>query len=165
MTNNRRKRKLTSRQASIISWVITAVNFICVFVNGIILKPTGDAAVWYLGLCCVLETIFIFFVFYFLIFNVYERKIKEIEKNIEDIIIENLSNTDFRQVYFFVITEKGSHIDMMMEILKKEECKFYAKLTDNQHIYLVVKDKYDEEVYNAEIENYTYFNHHFKLNK
>ena len=38
MTNNRRKRKLTSRQASIISWVITAVNFICVFVNGIILK-------------------------------------------------------------------------------------------------------------------------------
>ena len=60
MTNNRRKRKLTSRQASIISWVITAVNFICVFVNGIILKPTGDAAVWYWGLCCVLGTIFIF---------------------------------------------------------------------------------------------------------
>ena len=70
-------------------------------------------------------------------------------------MITSLSYTDFQQVYFLV-TDVGSHINMMRQILQKEECKFYAKLIDNKNIYLVVKDKHNEEVYSAEIENYVY---------
>lgn len=54
---------------------------------------------------------------------------------------------------------------MMKKILRKEECKFYAKLTDNENIYLVVKDKHDEEVYDTKIENYDYFDSYFKFHK
>ena len=33
---------------------------------------------------------------------------------------------------------------MMRQILQKEGCKFYAKLTKNKNIYLIVKDKYND---------------------
>lgn len=44
-------------------------------------------------------------------------------------------------------------MDMIIQILEKEGCKFYAKLTENNNIHLVVKDKHNEEVYSVEIEN------------
>ena len=52
---------------------------------------------------------------------------------------------------------------MMNKILQKEECKFYAKLIENNNIYLIVKDKHNEEVFSEEIENHVYFNHNFKF--
>ena len=58
--------------------------------------------------------------------------------------------------------DDGSHIDMMNKILQKEECKFYAKLTEDNNIYLIVKDKH-EEVLSEEIQNYVYFNNKFKI--
>ena len=52
---------------------------------------------------------------------------------------------------------------MIRQILQKEGCKFYAKLTENKNIYLIVKDKHNEEVYSVEIENHVYFNSNFKF--
>ena len=54
-------------------------------------------------------------------------------------------------------------IEEYEKILQKEECKFYAKLTENNNIYLIVKEKHNEEVYSAEIENHVYFNSNFKF--
>lgn len=164
MAKMRRKKKLTSKQANRISLAICAVYFIYMLVNGIISKPTGDQAVYYWMLNCGVGNVLIFFVFYFLVFKGNDRQKEEKELELEDKTIQSLSYTDFQQVYFLV-TDEGNHINMMMQILQKEECKFYAKLTENKNIYLVVKDKHDEEVYNTKIENYVYFNHHFKFHE
>ena len=88
-----------------------------------------------------------------------ERKKQEIQNK------KNLSYTDFKQVYFFLGQTYGSHIDMMSQILQKEECKFYTKLETNNNILLLVKDKHNEEVYKKEIGNYSYFYSHFKFEK
>ena len=56
-------------------------------------------------------------------------------------------------------------MDMIMQILQKEGCKFYAKLTENNNIHLVVKDKHNENVYSVEIENLIYFNSNFKFDE
>ena len=56
-------------------------------------------------------------------------------------------------------------MDMIMQILQKEGCKFYAKITENNNIHLVVKDKHNEEVYSVEIENLIYFNSNFKFDE
>ena len=163
MADKRNKKRLNSKQANRISLIICAVYFIYVLANGMISKPVGDQAAYYWILNCIIG-IFIYLFFYFLVFKVKYREQEEKERKLEDITIPSLSYTDFHQVYFLV-TDKGSHIDMMMQILKKEECKFYAKLTDNKNIYLVVKDKHDEIVYDKEIENYVYFNDHFKFHE
>ena len=166
MTDNRRK--LSSSQVEIISLTISIVFFICMAKIGIIFIPTENTvAVLILMISCCLGTIFINFIFYSLIFKGGERKEeeeKEEKSMLENITTLKLSNTDFRQVYLGV-TDNESHINMMMEILKKEGYKLYAKFNERHHIYLVVKDKYDEEVYNAEIENHMYFNRHFKLHE
>ena len=163
MANNREKKELNSKQASKISWTISKVYFNFMIVGGVIAKPTGDqAGTWLVSL--IVGSLLIYVFFYYVIFDGIHREDEEKSKKIEDKTIQNLSYTDFREVYFLV-TDEGSHIDMMKKILRKEECKFYAKFTDNENIYLVVKDKHDEEVYNAEIENYDYFNSHFKFHK
>ena len=73
-----------------------------------------------------------------------------------------LSYTDFKQVYFLVADDRSYIINMMNKILQKEECKFYAKLTENNNIYLIVKDKHDEEVF-SEVIDYVYFNYNFEF--
>ena len=162
MANKRNKKKLNSKQANRISLVISTLYFIYILVNGIILKPTGEIAVCYWFVGCIVGTIFIYFAFYFFVFKGEEREREERTKKIEIVTAQYLSYTDFKQVYFLV-KEYGSHIDMMRQILQKEGCKFYAKLTKNKNIYLIVKDKHNEEVYSVEIENYVYFNSHFKF--
>ena len=73
-----------------------------------------------------------------------------------------LSYTDFKQVYFLGADDGSYIINMMNKILQKEECKFYAKLTENDNIYLIVKDKHDEEVF-SEVIDYVYFNYNFEF--
>lgn len=162
MANKRNKKKLDSKQANRISLLISTVYFIYVLVNGLISKPTGDQAVYYWTMVCAIGTILIYFVFYYMIFKGDDRKLEERVKEMEIVTAQYLSYTDFKQVYFLV-TDDGSHIGMMNKILQKEECKFYAKLTENNNIYLIVKDKHNEEVFSEEIANHVYFNHNFKF--
>lgn len=145
MANKRNKKKLDSKQANRISLLISTVYFIYVLVNGLISKPTGDQAVYYWTIGCAIGTIFIYVVLYAMIFKVDDRKSEERAREMEIVTAQYLSYTDFKQVYF------------------KEECKFYAKLTENDNIYLIVKDKHNEEVFSKEIENYVYFHNNFKF--
>ncbi len=160
MANERNKKELSSKQANRISLVISTIYFIYVFLNGIISKPTGNQAVYYWMIGCVVGTIFIYGVFYFFIFKGEEKAKEERTKEIEIVTSQYLSYTDFKQVYFLA---KGYGSDMIRQILQKEGCKFYAKLTENKNIYLLVKDKHNEEVYSVEIENHVYFNSNFKF--
>ena len=45
------------------------------------------------------------------------------------------------------------------------ECRFFAKLDENDEIILIAKDKEDNEIYRFEISNYSYFNARFKQKK
>ncbi len=159
MANKRNKKKLDSEQAIRIrtSWLISTVYFICVLVIGLILKP--DQAVNYWLTFGITGTLAIFNVSYFMIFN---DSIIELEDEMKIITVQHLSYTDFKQVYFLVADDGSYIINMMNKILQKEECKFYAKLTENDNIYLIVKDKHDEEVF-SEVIDYVYFNYNFEF--
>lgn len=161
MAKKRSKQNLTSKQANRISLIISVIYFIYTLVNGVISKPTGDFAVYYWTLGCIVGTVLIYFVFYFVIFKVEDKVRKERAKEIEIATIQYLSYTEFKEVYFSA-EGVGNDIDMMRKILQKEGCKFYAKLAENNNILLIVKDKHNEEVYSAEIENHVYFNSNFK---
>ena len=65
---NRNKKKINSKQANQISLIISAIYFICIFIKGLVSKPVGDFAVYYCAIGCVTGTIFVYFIFYFLIF-------------------------------------------------------------------------------------------------
>ena len=159
MANKRNKKKLDSEQAIRIrtSWLISTVYFICVLVIGLILKP--DQAVNYWLMFGITGTLVIFSVSYFMIFN---DSVIELEDEMKIITVQHLSYTDFKQVYFLVADDGSYIINIMNKILQKEECKFYAKLTENNNIYLIVKDKHDEEVF-SEVIDYVYFNYNFKF--
>lgn len=159
MANKRNKKKLDSEQAIRIrtSWLISTVYFICVLVIGLILKP--DQAVNYWLTFGITGTVAIFNVSYFMIFN---DSVIELEDEMKIITVQHLSYTDFKQVYFLVADDGSYIINMMNKILQKEECKFYAKLTENDNIYLIVKDKHDEEVF-SEVIDYVYFNYNFEF--
>ena len=132
MANNRSKRKLSSKQANIISVLISTIYFICMLVNGLISKPTEDR----------------------------QREEKEIE--LAEQTIKNLLGDDLKQVYFSA-TDEGRNLNMLKKIIQNEECKFYARIKSNKNIGLVVRDRYDEEVYKGEINDYVYFNQNFKF--
>lgn len=161
MANKRSKKNLTSKQGARISFIISAIYFICSLIYGIISKPTGDAAEFYIFITCLLG-MYILILFYYVIFKVEDKRIEEETKKIEIATMQHLSYIHFKEVYFLV-KGFGSDVDMIRQILQKEGCKFYARLTENKNIYLIVKDKHNEEVYSAEIENYAYFNLKFKL--
>ena len=157
MADKRKKSKLSSKDTLKISLSISVIYFICILVNGLISKPTGYAGVnfWIGG---IIGTILSFFATYFVIFK--GKKKKEEEKKMEFVAERHLSHTSFSEVYF-VVKGYGNYMEMIKKILKKEGCRFYAKLTDDEKICLVVKDKNNEEVYKSEIINYSYFNFHF----
>lgn len=162
MVKKRSKKNLTSKQANRISLIISAIYLILSLIRGIIENPTGDNAVYYWVIGCMVGTAFIYFIFYFVIFKGEDKVREERAKVTEGITMQYLSYTDFKEVYFLA-EGVGSDIDMMRKILQKEGCKFYAKLTENNNVFLIVKDKHNEEVYSAEIENHIYFNSNFKF--
>lgn len=152
----RNKKKLNSNQANGISIFISILYFLCMLVYGVISHPTGEDAFYYWLIGCFIGTTFIYLIFYYMIFKGDEAEDKERIKEIKNATMQCLSYTDFKQVYVIGLD------NIMNEILQKEECKFYAKLTEGNNIYLIVKDKH-EEVLSEEIQNYVYFNNKFKI--
>lgn len=158
MAKKQSKRKLTSKQATLISWLAVLIYAIITIILGIYLKPTGDKFL----LSFVGGSFFVFILFYFIILDVPAKKLDERRKEIEIKNIQRLSSTNFTQVYFYP-QDTGDTIDIMMTILKNEECNFYAKLIKNNCIHLIAKDKYNEEVFNEKIDNHLFFNCNFKI--
>lgn len=161
MAKKQSKRKLTSKQATCISWLITLILAILVIIRRISIKnPKGELV--YLLVFTLLASLYVFIMLYIVIFKVPDRISREKLKKIE---LKNsciLSSTNFTQVYFYP-QDTGGTIDIMMTILKNEECNFYAKLIKNNCIHLIAKDKYNEEVFNEKIDNHLFFNCNFKI--
>ncbi len=91
MANKRNKKKLDSEQAirTRTSLLISTVYFICVLVIGLILKP--DQAVNYWLMFGITGTLVIFSVSYFMIFNDFERVLKDEVIEMKIITAQHLS--------------------------------------------------------------------------
>lgn len=162
MANKRNKRKLTLRQAYHISWLAVLIYAILTIIRGIYLKPTGDQFVTYLFVNFGAGIFCISILFYFFILKVPDKESDERQKKAEIRNIQRLSSTVFTQVCFCP-TDTGGNMEILMTILQNEGCTFYAKITENNCIHLLVKDKHDEEVFNEKIGNHLYFALNFKF--
>lgn len=160
MANKRSKRKLTSKQATHISWLVTLIFTVFMIIKGISSKPTGDEWI-YMLVFLLLGSLYVFLIFYIIVLKVPDRISEERLKKIEIKNSRILSSTNFTQVYFYP-KDTGGTIDIVMTILKNEGCIFYAKL-DGKLIHLIAKDKYNVEVFNEKIENHLYFTCNFKI--
>lgn len=161
MANKRNKQKLTSKQATCVSWLITLILAILTIIRRISIKNPKDDLV-YLLLFTLLASLYVFIMLYIVIFKVPDKKRDERRKEIELINIQHLSSTKFTQVYFDP-EDTGCSIDIMMTILKEEGCIFYAKLIEYNWIHLIVKDKHNEEVFNVEIPDHLFFYNNFEI--
>lgn len=153
MARNNKKRQLNAKQSSKISMVISILYFICMLVNGL-LSNLEEVFIYYLFIVCITGSLFIYFVFYFLIFKGEEKE--RTEKAV--VTIQYLSYKNFKQVSL----SKNCDKYIMWQILKKEGYKFYAQLTEDNNIQILVKDKHNQEVYSTEI-NSVYFDYNFDM--
>ena len=76
-----------------------------------------------------------------------------------------LSKEDYTEVFYEASNWHTSEGEMILTILEKEEIKFFAKLTDDANILLVVRNRNDQEIYSCEISNFDYFEVHFQKEK
>lgn len=167
MAKERKKWKLTSKQATCISGLITLIIAISISIRSIpLFKSSEDDLTFYfyIGLMILIGCIVVFLLLYGYIFKVPDRISEEKLKKMELKNSHILSSTSFTQVYFYP-KDTGGTIDIMMTIIKNEGCTFYAQLTENNYIHLIVIDKHDEEVFNDKIENHLYFTSNFKIQK
>ena len=81
------------------------------------------------------------------------------EKNIA---ISFLTKEKFTELSFTPQEDDGGEYEMLLAIQKGTNCKFFAKLNEDDKIILIVKDKDNVEIYNCKISNYYYFNLRFK---
>ena len=77
--------------------------------------------------------------------------------------MEKLSKTDFKEVQFQLIATDSATM-MLLDILEKEQVKFYAKLAkDNDEIIIQCIDKHNDMVHLSKITNFSYFEKFFKV--
>ena len=57
----------------------------------------------------------------------------------------------------------SSNPKMLAKIVDNYNCKFYAKLTNDEKIELTVKDKDENIIYTEILHNFIYFENHFKI--
>lgn len=151
-----------SKRATTLAQVISIVIFICIFALCMI----------YLNSCAtyikVLISVAISICCYYFLFNfVFKVKhLKKIEKStvLKSNIMQYLSYSQFKQVYLAKEEDNANTREIMMRsIIKKEKCKFYAKLTADDSIHLLVQDRYKKTVYESKIKNPAYFTKTFIL--
>lgn len=169
MANGREKKKLTSKQARrsslLISTIISIGCIILVSTSNFGFSSSEHIIKNYLIICMIIFlTILCYFAFYFFVFKGDEIELEEDNRKIEDEIKQSLSEEDFTEVYY---TPKnwGREIEMVEQIFKEEDIKFFAKLMENNNNIIIAKDKHNEEVFKTEIANFVYFKHIFKLRK
>lgn len=69
----------------------------------------------------------------------------------------------YTQVYYRNNTDKTSEdFEMFQKIARNSECKFYAKLNEQEYIELIAKDKNEQIVYKQVIRNFVYFEEYFE---
>lgn len=165
-TKRNRKKSNLKRQMKITFFLINGIGAILLFVlyftvyyrcNGI-----DQVIFWFLGVFILPIVSLIVYAIFFANRH-YEEQFEEENKHKKAELIPYLSKNDFTEIHFDLKDYHGDAIDMVKQILQKEECKFYAKLAENDNVIIIAKDKHNEEVYKKKIENLLYIDNYFKI--
>ncbi len=159
MARKRNKKRLTAKQANRISLGIVSIYLVPTIVNGLISKPAEPFFYW--GFCVVTGSSMLYMLLALIIFDVEGRNLEE-EMEMKRTKVRKILPKDYTEVEF-IYENRGSAVKMMKEILQKEGCRYYAKLSENNTVLLSVKDKDGEEVYHTEIDNLNYFDETFRI--
>lgn len=160
-TTKRISKKLTSKQANKISLTISFVYLLLSVIHLVTSDITGDEFVFALLIGCITGALLCYIVVYFFLFNGEEIEREERYKNTQQEIMDFLTVDQFTELSF-IPKNNYSETEMISGILKKEGCRFWAKLDENTNIILIVKDKNDDIVWESNIENHEYFHSKFK---
>ena len=154
------KKQLTSKQAGIIAMVIAIV---CGMLYFWFPYSKGEG-ILISGMMALIIVTVIFLFCYEIVLKAGEREDKEREEAIQTELKKNLSTGKLAEL-IFTPKNNGSETKMLLGILEKEGCRFFAKLDENENTILLVYDKDDKEVWKEKIENYIYFDARFKQKK
>ena len=158
MKRKRRKGELAAKDASRIAKIIS---FIFLMILFIILFKARSEILDYIVACMSAITLWI--VIYILIFRGDKKEFEEENIRIGAKLASVLSKTDFKEVQF-QLTPTDSATMMLLDILEKEQVKFYAKLAeDNEGIVIQCIDKHNDMVHLSKITNFSYFEKFFKV--
>ena len=160
MAKERNKNKLTSKQATTIALLLTGAVFLLFILIGIL--GTKFDIISIIGMSAMMSLIA--FVIFSVFLNVNEKESQEEYERIKSEILQSLSKESFTRVYY-IFEDKSDITDMFKQILENQECRFYAKLSKEESIILIAKNKHSEEVYNCEIKNYRYFDANFTVHE
>lgn len=151
-----RIKNLTPSKIKRITAIVTAILYLAYVSLGINLTPNSNYHIIFILAALALFSVFALFIYYTLlrVAGLHDYKQKEQSNTF-------LSKDKFTQLSFFLNCGETDS-KMLSAILHAEGCKFYAKLTEDDNILLVVKDKNEDEIYNTIISNYLYFTTHFK---
>ena len=158
MKRKRRKGELAAKDASRIAKIIS---FIFLMILFIILFKARREILDYIVACMSAMTLWI--VIYILIFRGDKKEFEEENILIGAKLASVLSKTDFKEVQF-QLTPTDSATMMLLDILEKEQVKFYARLVeDNDGIIIQCIDKHGDMVHESKITNFSYFEKYFKV--
>ena len=158
MKRKRRKGELAAKDASRIAKIIS---FIFLMILFIILFKARSEILDYIVACMSAITLWI--VIYILIFRGDKKEFEEENIQIGAKLASVLSKTDFKEVQF-QLTPTDSATMMLLDILEKEQVKFYARLVeDNDGIIIQCIDKHGDMVHESKITNFSYFEKFFKV--
>ena len=158
MKRKRRKGELAAKDASRIAKIIS---FIFLMILFIILFKARREILDYIVACMSAITLWI--VIYILIFRGDKKEFEEENILIGAKLASVLSKTDFKEVQF-QLTPTDSATMMLLDILEKEQVKFYARLVeDNDGIIIQCIDKHGDMVHESKITNFSYFEKFFKV--
>ena len=158
------EKKLTSKQANGISLLVSAICTILLAIMCVTSYSDWDAMqCLVLVLCCIMLPILIYFLCYEIILKGDQIKLAEENTELHKSTKEFLCKEEFTEVSFDPKKDNGeSEREMLLTIIKTIECRFFAKLNENDDIILIVKNQEDNDIYRCEISNYSYFNARFK---
>ncbi len=172
MSNNRNKKKLTTRQLNKIIILIPGIFCVLVFALLIIRicsagyfswvdNPYEKAIIMMTAFICPFLVWFMIYIILYL-YTVHPKVLKEEMKEEMSDIAKNLSKNSFTEIYYKF---QNSNDTILVEIVKNNQCKFYAKLDEDQddNIIIIAKNKSEEEVYRTVTKNPKYFLYHFSL--
>lgn len=151
-----RIKNLTPSKIKRITAIITTILYLAYIALGINLTPNSNYHIIFMLAALGLFSVFALFLYYTLlrIAGLHDYKQKEKTNTF-------LSKDKFTELSFFLNCGE-SEAKILSAIIHAGGYKFYAKLTEDDNILLIVKDKNNDEIYNTIISNYLYFTNHFK---
>ena len=166
MKRKRRKRELTVKQVRTIAFIISIGIFLGAIIMDISNVKLNSIEITEFFIIERLGFYILLLMFSVVIYDLILIRGKVLRKEDDKIranIMEMLSKTDFKEVQFQLIATDSATM-MLLDILEKEQVKFYAKLAkDNDEIIIQCIDKHNDMVHLSKITNFSYFEKFFKV--